>query len=345
MLELLTKYHAIQNEISMKTIFIKFIILMVISVSLLLLPSCGSSISSPDTKQIPKTVPHVNRWGIYALDIVGKKVELLYSSETKIAYLNLNKRGDRFAFSQLFGGNSNENEEICIFDLIDGKLQRLTNNDLWDIYPVWSADGTKIAFLTLRDQNLDIFVMGKDGSNQQKLFDSGYHDADIDWAGDRIVFTARSRIWIMRDDGTDAIQVTEPPDAGVWGNANLPFGDYDPRLSPDGSKIAFERLEDDVSPHGNYNIYVIDADGSDEARLTDSGYSQGIVSWSHSADKMVFVVAAVGDEGKYDIYIVNSDGSNIINITPDYFPGDFLCYTPVFSKDDSKIYFIGEWWE
>jgi Tol biopolymer transport system component len=137
----------------------------------------------------------------------------------------------------------------------------------------------------------------------------------------------------------------QPPDAGVWGNANLPFGDYDPRLSPDGSKIAFERLEDDVSQHGNYNIYIVDADGSDETRLTDSGYSQGIVSWSHPGDKMAFVVAAIGEEGKYDIYMMNSDGSNITNITPAYFPPDFLCHTPVFSADDSRIYFIGEWWE
>jgi hypothetical protein len=53
----------------------------------------------------------------------------------------------------------------------------------------------------------------------------------------------------------------------------------------------------------------------------------------------------VGEEGKYDLYVMNSDGTNIVNVTPDYFPPDFLCHTPVFSMDDSRIYFIGEWWE
>jgi hypothetical protein len=42
---------------------------------------------------------------------------------------------------------------------------------------------------------------------------------------------------------------------------------------------------------------------------------------------------------------MNSDGTNNRDITPDYFPNDFLCHSAVFSNDDSVIYFIGEWWE
>ncbi len=108
--------------------------------------------------------------------------------------------------------------------------------------------------------------------------------------------------------------------------------------------MAFERLEKDDSPHGNYNIHLVNADGSQERRLTYTGYSQGIVSWSHSGDKLVYVVAAIGEDAKYDIFTMNSDGSEIENITPEYFPPDFICRTPVFSPDDTRIFFIGEWW-
>jgi hypothetical protein len=41
--------------------------------------------------------------------------------------------------------------------------------------------------------------------------------------------------------------------------------------------------------------------------------------------------------------MMNSDGSEQSNITPDYFPTEFLCHHPIFSKDDSKVFFIGEW--
>jgi Tol biopolymer transport system component len=319
-------------------------ILVVTSVAVCLLLGMLGCDNKDPLPSVP-TVPRIGTWGIYALDLTTENVVLLYSSASKITFLNLNKAGDTLAFSQQFAGSADENEEICTIKIDGGEFRRITDNNLFDVYPVWSPDGTQLAFLSWRDNDLDIYVMANDGGNQGRLYDSGGHDADIDWVGDSIVFTSGSQIWIMQDDGTAPVRITDPPHAGVWGNANLPFGDYDPRLSPDGQVIAFERLEDDASPHGNYNIFVINADGSSETRLTDNGYSQGIVSWSHSGTKLVFVVSAIGSEGKYDIYMMNSDGSNIANINPGYFPANFLCHTPVFSADDSIIYFIGEWWE
>ena len=79
--------------------------------------------------------------------------------------------------------------------------------------------------------------------------------------------------------------------------------------------------------------------------MTSNGYTQGIVDWSHSGDRLVYMVSAIGSQGVYDLYMMNSDGTENRNITPDYFPAQFLCYTPQFSLDDSAIYFVGEWWE
>lgn len=229
---------------------------------------------------------------------------------------------------------------------VDGtNFQRLTDNDFWDLYPVWSPGDSQIAFLSFREQDLDIYVMRSNGDSVRKLYDSGFHDADPSWGNERIAFTRNSQIWTIRDDGTDPVRLTDPPRAGEWGNANLPFGDYDPRWSPDGTKIVFERLEYDSSIHGNYNIFVINPDGSGETRLTDSGYSQGLANWSRAGDRIVYIVAAIGTNGKYDLYMMNADGTNNRNITPGYFPANFLCQAAMFSADDSKIFFTGEWWE
>ncbi|OGO30114.1 MAG: hypothetical protein A2Z29_07355 [Chloroflexi bacterium RBG_16_56_11] len=315
--------------------------------------SCAGTTSTPVTPSIPafepaptaKKVARENRWGIYSLDLASSDTALLYSSPEKISNLNLNKAGDTLVFSRRLKADSDSSEEIFGFRIADGRLDRLTDNDFRDIYPVWSPDGKRIAFLSWRERDLDIHVMDAGGQEQKKLFDSGSHDADIDWSGEKIAFTSRSRVWTINDDGTGLTQVTEPPRAGVWGKANLPFGDYDPRFSPDGREIAFERLESDTSTHGCYNIYLSETTGSSEKSLTNTGYSQGMVSWSHSGWKMVFTVAAIGSEGRYDIYTMNPDGADITNVTPDYFPPDFLCHTPVFSADDDSLFFIGEWWE
>jgi Tol biopolymer transport system component len=291
------------------------------------------------------TVPHEGKYGIYALDPLTGRVTLIYStsSEMYTSALRLNNHGDRFVFAQKIDGTSELNTEICTIGVDGENLQRLTNNTYWDLYPAWSPDDTQIAFLSNRTKDLDIYVMNADGTNEHLLFDSGSHDADIDWASDTIAFTSRFKIWTIKDDGTDPTQVTDPADAGQWGAANLPIGDYDPRLSVDGTKIVFERLEDADTLHGSYNIYAINSDGTEENRLTNTGYAQGLASWSHSGDKIIYSVAAIGNAGKYDIYVMNADSTNNRNVTPNYFPTSFLCYSPIFSEDDSKIYFIGQW--
>jgi len=289
-------------------------------------------------------MPSDDRWGIYALDLTTQGVQLLYSSPTKLSKLRLNSAGDRFVFSRMVGGSSYEHAEIFTVGIGGQDLQRLTDNTFWDLYPAWAPDGSRIAFLSWRDADLDIYSMNADGSDQALLYDSGFHDADIHWVGDQIVFTSGSRIWIMQDDGTGVRQLTDPPQAGEWGNANLPFGDYDPRISPDGARVLFTRLVDDESPHGNYDFYIVDVAGSDLTRLTETGHTQGLDSWSRAGDRIVFIVAAVDDVGQYDIHIMNADGSGVHNVTPDAFPPGFLCHSAIFSRDDTTIYFLGEWW-
>lgn len=314
---------------------------------LLLLSAFISGCEKEKAPEIKRAVPHEYRWGIYRLEIASHEVELIYGSADEIYTTapRLNNRGDKIAFAQKTGGRDNSAKEIYTVDITGENLKRLTNNEFHDVYPVWSPDDTRIAFLTMRDGNLDIYMMNADGTNQSKFYDSGDHDADIDWEGDTIAFTSQSAIWVINDDGTGLFQVTDIEDSGKWGTANLPMGDYDPRLSPGGDTIVFERLENIDIPNGGYNFFTVSRDGSGETRLTDNYYAQGLADWSHSGEKLVYTVAAIDGMGKYDIYIMNRDGSDNHNITPDYFPDSFVCYGATFSKDDSSIYFTGEWWE
>jgi Tol biopolymer transport system component len=300
-----------------------------------------------------KTLPHEGKWGIYVLDLETEETELLYSSANTISRIRLNNAGDQLVFYQQIdddgiecaveGSPINLCEEICTIRVDDEDYRRLTDNDQGDIVPCWSADDTQIVFLSFRE-TLDIYIMDADGGNIHEVYDSGFHDSDLHCCNGKIVFTRNSQIWIMNEDGTGVTQITSPPRTGEWGNAVLPFGDYDPNLSPDGNKIAFERLVGDETSHGNYNIYVINADGSGETAITTNGYTQGLLVWSHSGENIVYLVGAIGNEGKYDIYMMKSDGSENRDITPTYFPAEFLCHDPIFAGDDSQIFFIGEWY-
>jgi len=313
---------------------------------ILLVLSSGIFVGCQGTEPLAKVVPHITEWGIYKLDIATQEVSLVYSfpADSVPSGLRLNSNGDKFVFAQKMNDAGDENTEIFSIGIDGQNPTRLTNNNYWDIYPAWSTDGARIAFLSWRDKDLDVYMMNADGNNEVELFDSGFHDADIDWVGKNIVFTSQSAIWLLNIDSGQPIQVTDYLDKGKWGKANLPAGDYDPRLSPDGRKILFNRLENIDIPNGGYNIFTANIDGTSVTRLTTTGYSQGFANWSHSGEKLIYVVAAIDGEGKYDIYIINSDGTDNHNITPNYFPAGFLCHYPNFSVDDSAIYFMGQWW-
>ena len=313
----------------------------------------GFIIKNPQSLPENREVPHEGKWGMYTLDLETKQTELIYSSADKISRLRLNNAGDELVFSQQINRPGvdcgaeespiNVCEEICSISIDGTNYRRLTDNEFSDLVPCWSSDDSQIVFLSFRE-TMDIFVMDADGGNVRQVYDSGFHDSDMHCSGGKLVFTRNSQVWMMNEDGTGAVQVTDPPRAGEWGNAVLPFGDYDPCLSPDGGRIVFERLVDDETTHGNYNIYVINVDGSEETALTDTGYTQGIAAWSHSGEQIVYMVSAIGNDGKYHVYVMNSDGSENRDITPDYFPAEFLCHSPIFSKDDTKIFFVGEWY-
>ena len=319
-------------------------------ISIILLTICWAA-SAGCTDPVFKTtqsntVPRDGDWGIYRLDLNNLKTNLIYSTSSEIqsSALRLNSTGDRLVFAQKTDGTDDNNYEIFSTGIDGNNLTRITNNTYWDLYPAWSPDGRHIAYLSKREKDLDIYLVDFDGTNERRLYDSGSNDADIDWAGNGIVFTSQFAVWRMNVDGTQTTRITNPAGSGEWGKANLPKGDYDPRLSHDGKKVVFERLEDVNATNGGYNLFVINIDGTDETRLTENGYSQGLASWSHSGDKIVYIIAAINGEGKYDIYMMNADGTDNRNITPSYFATDFLCYAPIFSTDDSSIFFIGRWW-
>jgi len=328
---------------------------LVLGILLLLVTAC--SVTEPATRNelpigkrpsqaesAPPVVPRENRWGIYRLDLLTQTVELVYSSPIEIAGLRLSESGERFVFSQRRKGGGESTEEIYTLGVDGSDLRRITTNDLWDLYPVWSPDSSRVAFLSSRGSGLGIYVMDADGGDERVLLDSSAHEADIDWVGDQIAFTRDSSIWIVKSDGTGARRLTSPPRAGEWGNANLPFGDYDPRISPDGRTIVFERLVGDESEHGNYDLFTVDTAGAGALRLTHSGYSQGFASWSRSGKQIAYIVAAIGRAAAYDLYITGVDGTETRNVTPSYFPSEFLCRSVFFSKDDTAVYFVGEWW-
>jgi Tol biopolymer transport system component len=84
--------------------------------------------------------------------------------------------------------------------------------------------------------------------------------------------------------------------------------DQDPAWSPDGSKIAFSENQ------GGVGVFVVNADGSGQTRISDYPASDRNPAWSLGGSKIAF---ESDRDGNYEIYVMNADGTAQHNLTND----------------------------
>lgn len=214
---------------------------------------------------------------------------------------------------------------------VDGSMRdarNLTNNPADDLFPLWSPDGSRIAFLSSRGANrANIYVMNSDGSDVSPVTtDSVYAAYPYSWSpdGSRLVFAggqATGHIFVVSAEGSGLTRLTSDSAA-----------DGSPAWSPDGAKIAFVRADGPDS-----RIYVMNADGSAVIRLTNASASDVDPHWSAEGSTLAFTRYWPSDTANSGVYVMNADGLGLHRIRQGH--------SPRWSPDGTRILFqaIGLW--
>ena len=224
-----------------------------------------------------------------------------------------------------FASNRDGNWEIYVMNADGSNQTRLTNNSAVDRQPTWSPDGSMIVFYSDRDGTCEIYGMNADGTGLTQFTHNSKADWDPSWSPDdtRIVFVSHpessaahsNEICVIYADGSET-QLT-----------NNTADDATPSWSPDSRKIAFISDRD-----GNFEIYVMNADGTGQRRLTNNNVTDFHPVWSPDGAKILFMSDR---DGNWEIYTMNPDGTNQRRITAN--PATDA--DPVWSPDGSRIAF------
>jgi Tol biopolymer transport system component len=225
------------------------------------------------------------------------------------------------------------------------ELTSLTSNTDWDGQPAWSPESQRIAFTSDRDGGTaNLYTMDLDGGDVQRL--TSLENASVSspsWSpdGTKIAFLAVSRsgnytIQVIAADGSGQVQIADGFDLGQY--FFLVPGVY-LGWQPGGEKLL--GINGSLTSCCNlFNIFTVNADGTDVRTLTDSPDGDWQPAWSPDGQSIAYY-AQQGSQGRFEVFLMNADGSQptrladgIANIN---WPS--LSTLPVWSRDGKQLLF------
>ena len=185
-----------------------------------------------------------------------------------------------------------------------------------------SPFGEKIAFVSNRGGQFQVYVIESDGSGLVALTDEVNGAKALGWT--RAGWLAA----MMWPDGEPMVY-TMNAEGRERTAADLPADGLHYAWTVDGRYVAVSR-----SVEGNMDIFVMRHDGSGQSVVAASPSRESQPSWSPDGDRLVFI--SDRDQRKGELYIVNRDDTELVRLTDD----DLVESDPAWSPGGKHVAFV-----
>lgn len=232
------------------------------------------------------------------------------------------------------------NYDIFIADVYGGYMTHLTKNKWLDFDPNVNHDGSKLAFVSGRDGNREIYTVDLvwmdgytqwEGRNLTNITQSSNNDWTPRFSpnGNKIIYFTyfpendNYDIFIMNEDGSRKRNIT-----------NTSYYEKYPQFSPDGSFVIYQAWR-----QGKMEIFFSNLLDQNNINISRNASSHDIMPHGNavSPDGQRVIFTSERD-GNRNIYIMNTDGTNQTQLTS-HLAND---YEPAFSPDGLSIIFTSE---
>jgi len=251
----------------------------------------------------------LQRYDVYAVDLSKGAATLLHENASQPAFA---PGGRQLAFRNLHPSYLG----LSVLNLDSSDINHMTAHPE-DSAPAWSLGKDQIVFASDKhgDRRWRIYVISPGqvrGEGEEWAFGQmpawspvppaggtgagliAYHGCNERWD--------ECGVWVMKAGGFNPARLTTDPSDTV------------PAWSPDGKQVAFISARS-----GNWELYVIDAAGGKERRLTDNRATDVAPAWSPDGKQLAFLS---NREGGWAIYIMNVQSGQVQKVitTGDAYP-------------------------
>jgi TolB protein len=237
---------------------------------------------SPDGKEIVYSIQSGRDSEIYRIRIDGTEKTLL----TQDGYHPVwSHDGKRIAFF----GHGEGSWALYVMDDMGNNIDAVDPRTVYDSYPEWSNDDSKILYLYSYDASIINIMMVESNGESDPILISNYDniigDPHISPDGNEVVFMSNksgdTQIYVINIDGTGITQLTTSK-----------YGNVFPVWSPDGNEILFmsnrNKKECTISNDCGMELYKMDKDGNNQKRLTENKFVDFYPTWSTSGEYICY---------------------------------------------------------